>query len=125
MEYGDELPCGGFEDEDVKIQEKLKEASLSKDCQKECDSCQCQRVEEKKHGTSKICKKCSVGNAVLVYKTEPICQDCLFKNIEYKCRLLLENTFKVDKDSNLLVCLSGGLNSICMVFTFLCSSISS
>ena len=44
-----------------------------------------------------------------------MCQACLFKNIEYKVRLLIENTFKVKKDSNVLVCVSGGLNSICLV----------
>ena len=52
---------------------------------------------------------------MLLYKGESICQLCLFKNIEYKSRLLLENTFRVGKLSNILVCHSGGLNSICMV----------
>ena len=50
-----------------------------------------------------------------MHKGDPICQECLFRNMEYKCRLLLENTFKVKKDSNLLLCVSGGLNSITMV----------
>jgi tRNA(Ile)-lysidine synthase TilS/MesJ len=35
--------------------------------------------------------------------------------MEYKSRLLLENTFKVNKESKLLLCFSGGLNSIAMV----------
>jgi tRNA(Ile)-lysidine synthase TilS/MesJ len=52
---------------------------------------------------------------VLLHKGEPICQSCLFKNIEYKTRLVLENSFKVTKNSNLLLCFSGGLSSICMV----------
>lgn len=37
------------------------------------------------------------------------------KNIEYKCRLTLENTMKVNGKSKILICFSGGLNSICLV----------
>lgn len=36
-------------------------------------------------------------------------------NIEYKCRLTLENSMKVKQNSSILICFSGGLNSICLV----------
>jgi hypothetical protein len=40
MDYGDELPCGGYEDEDVKIKRELKEISEGKECRKEeCSGC--------------------------------------------------------------------------------------
>ncbi len=118
MNFDDELPCGGYEQEDAKIKVKIKQLSEGQDCSNECGSGICE-VECKKEETidqvpAKRCKKCS-GKGVLFYKGEVICQECLFKNIEYKCRLLLENTFKVGRESNLLVCFSGGLNSICLV----------
>lgn len=37
------------------------------------------------------------------------------KNIEYKTRLTLENKIKVGSKSRILICFSGGLNSICLV----------
>lgn len=50
-----------------------------------------------------------------MHKGDPVCQACIFKNMEYKVRLLLENTLKVTKNSNILICFSGGLSSICLV----------
>lgn len=32
MEFGDELPCGGYEDEDKKLKANLKEISEGKEC---------------------------------------------------------------------------------------------
>ena len=69
----------------------------------------------KREVVGKMCKKCPNGRAVLLHKGDPVCQACVFKNMEYKVRLLLENTFKVNKNSNILVCFSGGLNSIVLV----------
>lgn len=51
---------------------------------------------------------------MLLHKGEEICRDCLFRSIEYKCRLTLENGIKVKPTDNILLCFSGGLNSICL-----------
>lgn len=117
MDFDDGMPCGGYEDEDAKIKQEIKDISEEKEPSKqECEDCSCPKEKAPVEPVIKThCKKCGKGRAVLLQKGDPICQDCLFKNIEYKCRLLLENSFKVRKDSNLLVCLSGGLNSICLV----------
>ena len=50
-----------------------------------------------------------------MHKNEQICKACLHKNIEYKCRLYLENKIKVKGDDSILLCFSGGLNSIALV----------
>ena len=49
-----------------------------------------------------------------MHKGQPICRECLFKNIEYKSRLTIENTMKVKQTASILLCFSGGLNSICL-----------
>jgi hypothetical protein len=125
MDFDDELPCGGYHNEDKKIEEEIKQAAEGKEnaekakgcCEKEggCNNCEC-KPAPKVETIGKNCKKdkCT-GKAVLLHKGEPICQGCLFKNIEYKTRLVLENSFKVGKNSNLLVCFSGGLSSACLV----------
>lgn len=117
MDPGDELPCGGYYDQDQKIKAEIKSIVEQKQEERKessCGDCSCQ-PEAKKQSCGKICKKCNKEQAVLFHKGEPICQACLFRNMDYKARLLLENTFKVEKTSNLLLCLSGGLSSICMV----------
>lgn len=54
-----------------------------------CGDCECV-PPPKVEIVGKICKKDKCGGrAVLLHKGEPICQNCLFKNIEYKTRLVL------------------------------------
>lgn len=127
MDFEDELPCGGYQNEDKKIEQEIKLVAEGKECgekekkcaEKEggCGDCECTPAPKVKvEPNSRNCKKdkCA-GRAVLLHKGEPICQGCLFKNIEYKTRLVLENSFKVNKNSNLLVCFSGGPSSACLV----------
>lgn len=52
---------------------------------------------------------------MLVHKNEAICKECLMKSIEYKTRLALESKIGVRRESRVLVCFSGALNSICLV----------
>lgn len=59
MEYQDELPCGGFANEDTHIEEEMKQISEGKECEKqECGDCECVKEEEAKPIVAKLCKKC-------------------------------------------------------------------
>jgi hypothetical protein len=37
MNFDDELPCGGYEQEDAKIKVKIQQISEGKDCSNECE----------------------------------------------------------------------------------------
>ena len=86
------MPCGGYENEDAKIKQELKNISEGKECDKlKCENGDCHKKEEgpEKIAIKTYCKKCTKGRAILLYKGDPVCQECLFKVMEYKVRLLL------------------------------------
>jgi tRNA(Ile)-lysidine synthase TilS/MesJ len=44
-----------------------------------------------------------------------MCRECSLRNVEYKCRVNLQNKIKINQSDKLLVGLSGGINSTCLV----------
>jgi hypothetical protein len=44
-----------------------------------------------------------------------MCRECSLKNVEYKCRVTLQNKIKILPTDRLVVGLSGGMNSVCLM----------
>ena len=43
-----------------------------------------------------------------------MCKACSLRNVEYKCRVNLQNKIKITSNDAVVVCLSGGMNSLCL-----------
>jgi tRNA(Ile)-lysidine synthase TilS/MesJ len=43
-----------------------------------------------------------------------MCKACSLRNVEYKCRVNLQNKIKINEKDRVVICLSGGMNSICL-----------
>lgn len=43
-----------------------------------------------------------------------MCKACSLRNVEYKCRVNLQNKIKITEKDRIVVCLSGGMNSVCL-----------
>lgn len=44
-----------------------------------------------------------------------MCKECCLRNVEYKCRVHLQTKIKIKQTDRLLVGLSGGINSVCLM----------
>lgn len=119
--YEDELPCG-FGGEDLPpILFTEDPSEIIKNC---CESCSCEScdckpapkpVEPNPNRLTKLCFKCKVNRGALLHKNEPMCRECSLRNVEYKCRVNLQNKIKIKQTDRLLVGLSGGMNSVCLM----------
>lgn len=62
-----------------------------------------------------MCFKCKTTPGSILYKGESMCKACSLRNVEYKCRVNLQNKIKITENDKIVVCLSGGMNSICLI----------
>lgn len=92
-----------------------KDGKKNKNKQKE-DKKPCAQV--KKFISKYICQKCSVNKSNYYVRQEYFCKDCFLKSNEHKFRSNLRAHCKIRHEDNLLVCLSGGINSMLMLYLF-------
>ncbi len=79
--------------------------------------------KQNKEKTKKIidkskCQKCNINKPNFINKMEYICKDCFIKVNEHKFRSNLRAHCRIRHEDNLLVCLSGGINSMTMLYLF-------
>lgn len=72
----------------------------------------------KKFISKDICQKCAINKSKYYVRQEYFCGECFIKSNEHKFRLNLRAHCRIRHEDNLLVCLSGGINSMLMLHLF-------
>lgn len=72
----------------------------------------------KKFISKDICQKCAINKSKYYVRQEYFCGDCFIKSNEHKFRSNLRAHCRIRHEDNLLVCLSGGINSMLMLHLF-------
>ena len=108
------------EEEDIKQSATSCKTNTNK-CNNQCDN-QCStknRKEKKKQNNSPdLCQKCKQNVPVLKTRSDYYCRKCFTDALEHKFKVVLRKHMNVHKNDKLLVCLSGGPNSVAMVKMF-------
>lgn len=65
-----------------------------------------------------LCQKCKEKKSMYYNRTEFMCKECFIKIAEHKFKSNLRAHCRIRHEDNLLVCISGGLNSMLMLHLF-------
>lgn len=65
-----------------------------------------------------ICYKCKSNTSSYFNRSEYVCKECFLKNLNHKFRSNLRVQCKIKHEDYVLVCISGGVNSMAMLYWF-------
>jgi cytoplasmic tRNA 2-thiolation protein 2 len=121
-EEGGDDACGG----DNKYKKEKKSKCKTNKCATKCKDTDCGDEKTKNAVSSaeskpaksgdlkKLCSKCKELLATLKYRNDPCCRACYLGILDHKFRAGLRTSVKIWKEDLILVCVSGGQNSIAL-----------
>ena len=92
--------------------------SKKKDKSSKNSDCHTFKTQSRKDYPKDMCHKCFTNKSQYFVRQEYICKDCFTKIINHRFRSNLRAHCRIRHEDNLLVAISGGINSMCMFHLF-------